>query len=62
MSRAIADQMERLRYAGYSLEKDIALFADAQARFGKVRLYVLISSNLPSRCFCSDRAMYRRGG
>jgi thiamine-phosphate pyrophosphorylase len=49
--RAIADQMERLRYTGYSLEKDIALFADAQGRFGKVRLYVLISSNLPADIF-----------
>ena len=46
--RAIADQMEGLRYTGYSLEKDIALFADAQGRFGKVRLYVLINSNLPA--------------
>ena len=44
----IADEMEGLRYAGYSLEKDIALFADAQVRFSKVRLYVLISSNLPA--------------
>ena len=47
----IADEMERLRYAGYSLEKDIALFANTQARFSKVRLYVLISSNLPADVF-----------
>ncbi len=47
----IADQMERLRYAGYTLEKDIVLFADAQGRFNKVRLYVLISSNLPADVF-----------
>ena len=51
MSRSIADQMERLRYAGYTLEKDIALFADTSARFSKVRLYVLISSNLPADVF-----------
>jgi len=44
----IADQIERLRYVGYTLEKDIALFADAQDRFSKVRLYVLINSNLPA--------------
>jgi thiamine-phosphate pyrophosphorylase len=43
--------MERLRYAGYSLEKDIALFADTQSAFSKVRLYVLISSNLPADVF-----------
>jgi thiamine-phosphate pyrophosphorylase len=47
----IAEQMEQLRYAGYSLEKDIALFADTQARFSKVRLYVLINSNLPTDVF-----------
>ncbi len=47
----IADQIERLRYAGYTLEKDIALFADAQDKFSKVRLYVLISSNLPTNIF-----------
>jgi len=47
----IADEMERLRYAGYSLEKDIALFANAQVRFSRVRLYVLISSNLPANVF-----------
>ena len=47
----IADQMERLRYAGYTLEKDITLFADAQGRFSKVRLYILISSNLPAEVF-----------
>ncbi len=48
---AVADGIERLRYASYTLEKDIALFADAQARFGKVRLYVIISSNLPVDVF-----------
>jgi thiamine-phosphate pyrophosphorylase len=48
---AIADEMERLRYAGYTFEKDIALFADAAAMFGKVRLYVLINSNLPAEVF-----------
>jgi len=48
---AIADEMERLRYDGYSLEKDIFLFADTQAKFAKVRLYVLISLNLPADVF-----------
>jgi thiamine-phosphate pyrophosphorylase len=46
--QALAEQIERLRYDAYRLEKDIALFANAQARFSKVRLYVLISSNLPA--------------
>jgi thiamine-phosphate pyrophosphorylase len=48
---SVAEQIEQLRYAGYSLEKDIALFADVQARFSKVRLYVIISSNLPADVF-----------
>ncbi|MCJ7728551.1 MAG: thiamine phosphate synthase [Sedimentisphaerales bacterium] len=48
---AVADQIEQLRYAAYTLEKDIALFADAQSRFSKVRLYVIISSNLPADVF-----------
>jgi len=47
----IAEQIERLRYAGYTLEKDIALFADAQRRFSSVRLYVIISQNLPVDVF-----------
>ena len=49
--RTIAEQIEQIRYAGYTLEKDIALFADTQGRFSKVRLYVIISSNLPSDVF-----------
>jgi thiamine-phosphate pyrophosphorylase len=48
---AIADQIEHLRYASYTLEKDIVLFADTQERFSKVRLYVIISSNLPADVF-----------
>ncbi len=47
----IAGQIEQLRYDGYTLEKDIALFADTQTRFSKVRLYVIISSNLPAEVF-----------
>jgi thiamine-phosphate pyrophosphorylase len=47
----IADKIERIRYAGYTLEKDVALFADTQARFVGVRLYIIISSNLPADVF-----------
>ncbi|MFH1371204.1 MAG: thiamine phosphate synthase [Planctomycetota bacterium] len=47
----LAEQIEQLRYASYTLEKDVALFADAQERFGSVRLYVIISSNLPADIF-----------
>jgi thiamine-phosphate pyrophosphorylase len=46
-----AEQIEQIRYAGYTLEKDIALFADTQAKFAGVRLYVIISSNVPDDVF-----------
>jgi thiamine-phosphate pyrophosphorylase len=46
-----AEQFEKIRYESYTLEKDIALLADTKARFDGVRLYVIISSNLPSDIF-----------
>jgi thiamine-phosphate pyrophosphorylase len=48
---AISERIEAIRYAGYTLEKDVALFANAQARFANVQLYVLINSNLPGEVF-----------
>jgi len=47
----IAEKIEQLRYLAYALEKDVALFADTQARFSKVRLYVIINSGLPVDIF-----------
>lgn len=44
---AQAEKIEKLRYAAYTLEKDIALFSDTTEKFKRVRLYVIISSNLP---------------
>ena len=38
-----AQAFETLRFDVYTLEKDIALFADGAARFAKVRLYVLVT-------------------
>jgi len=43
-----ARDIENLRYAAYTLEKDIVLFADAAEKFKNVRLYVIISSHLPA--------------
>jgi thiamine-phosphate pyrophosphorylase len=40
--------IESLRYTAYTLEKDIALFSSAAKKFKSVRLYVIISSNLPA--------------
>lgn len=44
----IAATIERLRYEAYTLEKDIVLFAQPAKKFERVRLYVLITSNLPA--------------
>ncbi|MBN2128337.1 MAG: thiamine phosphate synthase [Sedimentisphaerales bacterium] len=44
---AVARSIEQLRYRAYTLEKDIALFAEPVERFNRVRLYVMITSDLP---------------
>ncbi len=43
-----AQTIEKLRFTAYTLEKDIVLFSDTQQRFKRVRLYIIISSNLPA--------------
>jgi thiamine-phosphate pyrophosphorylase len=43
-----AAAIERLRYEAYTLEKDVVLFAGPAEKFKRVRLYVLITSNLPA--------------
>ncbi len=46
--RSVAETIEKLRYTAYTLEKDIALFSDAFEKFKGVRLYVIITNNLPA--------------
>jgi len=46
--RSVAETIENLRYAAYTLEKDIFLFSDAFEKFKGVGLYVIITSNLPA--------------
>jgi len=46
--RSAAETIEKLRYAAYTLEKDIVLFGDAFEKFKRVRLYIVITSNLPA--------------
>ncbi len=46
--RSVAETIENLRYAAYTLEKDITLFSDAFEKFKGVRLYVIITNNLPA--------------
>jgi thiamine-phosphate pyrophosphorylase len=43
----LAKTIEGLRYDAYTLEKDIAIFAEPVERFDRVRLYVMITSDLP---------------
>ena len=47
-NRAVAESVERLRYEAYILEKDIMAFSEPVEKFNRVRLYVIITSNLPA--------------
>ncbi len=47
-NRNVAEAIERLRYEAYTLEKDIVLFGEPLEKFNRVRLYVIITSNLPA--------------
>jgi thiamine-phosphate pyrophosphorylase len=44
----VAAAIEKLRYDAYTLEKDIVLFSNTSAKFKSVRLYIIITSNLPA--------------
>ncbi|MEN6427421.1 MAG: thiamine phosphate synthase [Phycisphaerales bacterium] len=46
--KAVAEAVERLRYESYTLEKDIVLFSEPVEKFNRVRLYVIVTSNLPA--------------
>lgn len=46
-NRPVAEAVERLRYDAYTLEKDIVLIADPFAKYRRVGLYIVITSNLP---------------
>jgi len=48
LSPPVAETIEKLRYAAYTLEKDIVLFSSTAEKFKRVGLYVIISSSLPA--------------
>ena len=48
LNPSVAQTTENLRYTAYTLEKDIVLLSSAAEKFKRVRLYVIISSNLPA--------------
>lgn len=45
----LGEVLEKLRFDAYALEKDIVLSAEPAQRFKHVRLYVIITSNLPAQ-------------
>ncbi len=46
--KSVAGQIEQLRYAAYTLEKDIVLVSEPYEKFKKVELYVIVTSNFPA--------------
>jgi thiamine-phosphate pyrophosphorylase len=47
----LAAKIENLRYAAYTLEKDIAIFSSTVEKFRAARLYIVITSNHPADIF-----------
>lgn len=46
--RPLAVMIEKLRYDAYTLEKDVVLFSDTFERYNRVRLYIVITSDVPA--------------
>jgi len=44
----VAEKIEELRYAAYTLEKDVVLQSDTVEKFRRVQLYIVITSDLPT--------------
>jgi thiamine-phosphate pyrophosphorylase len=47
MDSFVSEAIEKIRYAVYTLEKDIFVFGNPIEKFKHVNLYIVISSNLP---------------
>jgi len=47
-NESVAAGIEKLRFDAYTLEKDIVLFSDTSEKYKCVRLYIVITSNLPA--------------
>ncbi|MHC4240771.1 MAG: thiamine phosphate synthase [Planctomycetota bacterium] len=48
LDRSVARTIEKLRYSAYTLEKDIVIFSDTSEKYKSVKLYIVITSNLPT--------------
>jgi len=62
LSRETAVQIERIRYAGYELEKRVAHVVRAKDRFKDVRLYVLLTESLCARSWRDTLSAVIDGG
>jgi len=51
-NQSVADAIEKLRFDAYALEKDIVLVSFPAEKFKRVKLYVIISCNLPANVLC----------
>ena len=49
--KSLAGEIEQLRYAAYTLEKDVVLISEPFEKYKKVELYIIITSNFPSDIF-----------
>jgi thiamine-phosphate pyrophosphorylase len=48
VDKSVAEVLENLRYAAYEIEKDIIIFGDTYERYKQVKLYIIITSNIPT--------------
>lgn len=44
----VAETLEKLRYTAYELEKDVVIFSDTFEKYKRVKLYIVITSNIPT--------------
>jgi thiamine-phosphate pyrophosphorylase len=48
LDQSVSEALEQLRYSAYTLEKDIVIYGDTSEKYKNVRLYIVITSNLPT--------------
>ncbi|MCP4611670.1 MAG: thiamine phosphate synthase [Planctomycetes bacterium] len=48
LDRTVAEAIEKLRYSAYTLEKDIVIYGDTSEKYKSIKLYIVITSNLPT--------------
>jgi len=61
ISPAISGEIEKIRYQSYTLEKDILARSNAVAKFAGVRLYVILTCDLPVDIIRITRACAQGG-